>query len=170
MDMLKRKQEELTQQLWGVMGELDMARAKKAGHLPKTMPDAVDQQQSRGRGTIDKTSLSSANSHAYLRNRFGTTSQQSWCVETITGMPQLNNTDRRFRRKVTDVSLNFFLPSCFSFFLLILFQQMICHIISLPITNIGCLFHFADSVFLFAPLPSLPTHVDVDDAIRGGTC
>jgi hypothetical protein len=115
MDMLKRKQEELTQQLWGVMGELDMARAKKAGHLPKTMPDAVDQQQSRGRDTVDKTSLSSANSHAYLRNRFGTTSQQSWCVETITGMPQLNNTDRRFRRRVTDVSFFIFL-FIFSFY------------------------------------------------------
>ena len=115
MDMLKRKQEELTQQLWGVMGELDMARAKKARHLPKTMPDAVDQQQSRGRDTVDKTSLSSANSHAYLRNRFGTTSQQSWCVETITGMPQLNNTDRRFRRRVTDVSFFIFL-FIFSFY------------------------------------------------------
>ena len=109
MDSLRRRQEELTQQLWSVMGELDMARAKQAGHVPKTMPHAVDQQQSRGRGTIDKTSLSSENSHAFLRNRFGTTSQQSWCVETITGMPQLNNTDRRFRRRVTDVSFLFLL-------------------------------------------------------------
>ena len=104
MDMLKRKQEELTQQLWGVMGDLEMARAKQAGHLPQTMPHAVNQQQSRGRGAVDKTSVSSLNSHAFLRNRFGTTSQQSWCVETITGMPQLNNTDRRFRRRVTDMT------------------------------------------------------------------
>jgi hypothetical protein len=104
MEVLRQRRDELTQQLWGVMGDLQMARAKQAGHSIKKIPSPVDALESCGRGGIDRGSISEENRHAYMRNRFGTTSQQSWCTETITGLPQLNNTDRKHRRRVTDVS------------------------------------------------------------------
>jgi len=104
MEMLRAKREMLTQQLWSVMGDLQMCRSRQAGHTSKTIPKPIDNYQAAGRGTINKSNLNQANKHAYMKNRFGTTSQQSWCTETITGMPQLNNTDRRHRRRVTDVS------------------------------------------------------------------
>ena len=104
MEMLRAKREMLTQQLWSVMGDLQMCRSRQAGHTSKTIPKPIDNYQAAGRGTINKSNLNQANKHAYMKNRFGTTSQQSWCTETITGMPQLNNTDRRHRRRATDVS------------------------------------------------------------------
>jgi hypothetical protein len=92
LELLREKREMLTQQLWGVMGDIQMANAKKAGYKIESLPKPLDVQVSR------------ENAHAYMRNRFGTTSQQSWCLETIAVQPQLVDNNRKFRRRVTDMT------------------------------------------------------------------
>ena len=97
LELLREKREMLTQQLWGVMGDIQMANAKKAGYKIESLPKPLDVQVSRG--TVHN--ITTENAHAYMRNRFGTTSQQSWCLETIAVQPQLVDNNRKFRRRVT---------------------------------------------------------------------
>ena len=104
LELLREKREMLTQQLWGVMGDIQMANAKKAGYKIESLPKPLDVQVSRGTVKNAANALNEKNAHAYMRNRFGTTSQQSWCLETIAVQPQLVDNNRKFRRRVTDMT------------------------------------------------------------------
>ena len=99
MDFLRTKKERLTAELWDVMGELSMEAARRAGHKTEEMPS-----RAKLVGTGNPLSLTQAAQHAFLRNRFGTTSQRTYNTISISGAPQLVNNDRRYARKITDMS------------------------------------------------------------------
>ena len=99
MDFLRDKKERLTAELWDVMGELSMEAARRAGHKTKAMPRRTELV-----GTGAPLSLTQAAQHAFLCNRFGTTSQRTYNTISISGAPQLVNNDRRYARKATDMT------------------------------------------------------------------
>lgn len=99
MDFLRTKKERLTAELWDVMGALSMEAARRAGHKTEEMPS-----RAKLVGTGKPLSLTQAAQHAFLCNRFGTTSQRSYNTISISGAPQLVNNDRRYARKTTDMS------------------------------------------------------------------
>ena len=100
LDLLRRKKERLTAELWNVMGEMQMAVARKAGHSPTKIPLRNGNLET----AAGPVALQRESSHAYFRNRFGTTAQQSYNTESLNAPPQLLKVNRKYRRRVTDMT------------------------------------------------------------------
>ena len=88
-ETLQQRKQQLTQELWNVMSDLEMVAAEKAGHVPVAVP-------SHGATLTGR--------EAFLHNRFATTAQQCYNTMALAGSPVLKTSTQKYSRKSTDLS------------------------------------------------------------------